>query len=527
MEVETPILQSLYGGTNAKPFTTYMNALDSDFYLRVAPELYLKRLIVGGYERVFEIARNFRNEGIDLSHQPEFTMMEFYEAYADYHRIMDLTEDLIKYAAQAVNSDYNLTVMDTVIDISGKWRRITVDEALVEYAGIHWDAITDEEVSQKLKEYSITVNGEYSKAKALFALYDHIVTPQLIEPTWVIDYPREVSPLSHAHRSKQGRVERFEGYVGGKEICDGWSEIISGIEQRERFDTEQRNMRAGDAEAQPLDEEFIEALEYGCPPLGGIGIGIDRLCMLLTNTWAIREVIAFPTLRSKSDEKIETQKNKSEINQKNPNYVPKETGIQDLGISYKNAKELLHEYIKDPITRLHCIESEAIMRELAKHFGEDEEQWGIIGLLHDIDWELTKTDTKFHSIKTAEILKKAGGTDYLISTIQSHVYPNQSESGYMGPPEYIGKQRSARIEHALAAAETLTGLIIATTLVQPDKKLETVKPESLVKKYKSKGFAANCRRDIIAECEQIGIPIDQFLNMGLTALQNIHETLGL
>ena len=299
VEVETPILQPLYGGTNATPFTTHMNALDTDFYLRLAPELYLKRLIVGGYERVFEIAKNFRNEGIDLSHQPEFTMIEFYEAYADYHRIMDLTEELVKYAAQAANNTYNVTVQEKTIDISGKWRRVTIDEALKKFAGIDWDSIRDEEIEQLLTKNLLKIRGEGNRAKKLFALYDHIVTPQLIEPTWVIDYPREVSPLSKEHRTKEGRVERFEGYVGGKEICDGWSEIVSGIEQRERFEMEQRNMRAGDTEAQPLDEDFIEALEYGCPPLGGIGIGIDRLVMLLTNTWAIREVIAFPTLRPK------------------------------------------------------------------------------------------------------------------------------------------------------------------------------------------------------------------------------------
>jgi len=302
-EVETPVLQPLYGGTNARPFVTHMNALDSDFYLRVAPELYLKRLIIGGYERVFEIARNFRNEGIDLTHQPEFTMMEFYEAYADYHRIMDLTEDLVKYTAQVVNHSYTLTVHDKTVDISGKWRRITIDEALKEYANIDWDTISDKEIEELLKKNAITVRGEKNRNKALFALFDHLVTPQLTKPTWVIDYPREVSPLSKEHRNRPGRVERFEGYVGGKEICDGWSEIVSGLEQRERFDMEQRNLRAGDDEAQPLDEDFIEALEYGCPPLGGIGIGIDRLVMLLTNTWAIREVIAFPTLRPVEQEK--------------------------------------------------------------------------------------------------------------------------------------------------------------------------------------------------------------------------------
>lgn len=296
-EVETPVLQNLYGGTNAKPFTTHLNALDTEVYLRIAPELYLKRLIVGGYERIFEIARNFRNEGMDQTHQPEFTMMEFYEAYADYHRIMDVTEELIKTAAQSVNDSLKIKVEDKDVDLSGKWRRITVDQALKEFAGLDWETITDEEIKQILTKNKFKVGGISSRNKALFAIYDHLVTPQLIQPTWVIDYPIEVSPLSKTHRSKTGRVERFEGYVGGKEICDGWSEVVSAKEQRDRFESEQKNMKAGDDEAQPLDEEFLEALSYGCPPLGGIGIGIDRLVMFLTNTWSIREIIAFPLMR--------------------------------------------------------------------------------------------------------------------------------------------------------------------------------------------------------------------------------------
>lgn len=296
-EVETPILQNLYGGTNAKPFTTHLNALDTEMYLRVAPELYLKRLIVGGYERIFEIARNFRNEGMDQTHQPEFTMMEFYEAYADYGRMMDVTEELMKSVALKVNGSLELKMEDHDISLAGKWRRITVDEALMEYAGLNWETITDDEIKSVMAKNKIKVVGVFSRAKALFAIYDHLVTPQLIQPTWVIDYPVEVSPLSKTHRSKAGRVERFEGYVGGKEIFDGWSEIVSEHEQRERFNTEQKNMKAGDDEAQPLDEEFLEALSYGCPPLGGIGIGIDRLVMFITNTWSIREVIAFPLMR--------------------------------------------------------------------------------------------------------------------------------------------------------------------------------------------------------------------------------------
>jgi lysyl-tRNA synthetase, class II len=303
-EVETPVLQNLYGGTNAKPFTTHLNALDTEMYLRVAPELYLKRLIVGGYEKIFEIARNFRNEGMDQTHQPEFTMMEFYEAYADYQRIMDLTEALFKSVAQKVNGSLTLLVEDMEVRLDGAWRRVTVDQALKEYLDIEWDTIADDKIQQLLHTHQITVGGVYTRNKGLFALFDHLVTGKLIDPTWVTDYPQEVSPLAKAHRSKPGRVERFEGYIGGKEICDGWSEIVSPIEQRERFETEQQNLRAGDTEAQPLDEDFLEALSYGCPPLGGIGIGIDRLAMFMTNTWSIREIIAFPLLRplTKKDE---------------------------------------------------------------------------------------------------------------------------------------------------------------------------------------------------------------------------------
>jgi len=296
-EVETPVLQNLYGGTNARPFTTHLNALDIDMYLRVAPELYLKRLMVGGYERIFEIARNFRNEGMDQSHQPEFTMMELYEAYADYHRIMDLCEDLIKSVAEKVNGSLELKVEETSISLAGKWRRITVDEALKEYAGIEWATISDEEIKAILSKEHFDVPGVFSRDKALFVIFDHMVPKHLMEPTWVIDYPQEVSPLARSHRSKPGRVERFEGYVGGKELCDGWTEIVSALEQRARFENEQKNLKAGDAEAQPLDEEFLEALSHGCPPMGGIGIGIDRLVMFITNTWSIREVIAFPLMR--------------------------------------------------------------------------------------------------------------------------------------------------------------------------------------------------------------------------------------
>lgn len=301
-EVETPVLQPLYGGTNARPFVTHLNALDRDFYLRIAPELYLKRLIVGGYEKVFEIARNFRNEGIDQSHFPEFTMLEWYEAYADYHRVMDLAEKMTKHLVKELTGGTKVQVQGKSVDIGGEWPRKTVDEVLEEHLGISWSKVTDDEVKELQKKHKVESAGIWTKDKALFDIYDKTVTPKLIDPVWVIDYPMDICPLSKAHRSKENRAERFEGYVGGVEVFDGWSEIVSGLEQRKRFETEQANMREGDAEAMPLDEDFIETLEHGCPPLGGIGFGIDRIAMFLTDTWAIKQVVAFPILKPRKGE---------------------------------------------------------------------------------------------------------------------------------------------------------------------------------------------------------------------------------
>jgi len=298
-EVETPILQPIYGGTNARPFSTHFNALDCDFYLRVAPELYLKRLIIGGYEKVFEIAKNFRNEGIDHSHFPEFSMLEWYEAYADYNKVMDLAEEMTKYLVKKLTGGSVLKVKGVEIDIGKTWERIPIEDVIKREIGIEWDKVDDNEAKRLAKKFDIQIRGTWDKNKVLFAIYDKEATPKLIDPTWVTDYPASVSPLSKSHRSKPSRAERFEGYIGGVEIFDGWSEIVSGLEQSDRFEKEQKNMKEGDTEAMPLDEDFIEALEYGCPPLGGIGFGIDRLVMFLTDTWAIKDVVAFPTLKPK------------------------------------------------------------------------------------------------------------------------------------------------------------------------------------------------------------------------------------
>ena len=296
-EVETPTLQLLYGGTNAKPFKTHLNALDQDYYLRIADELYLKRLVVGGYDKVYEICKDFRNEGMSLTHNPEFTMIEYYTAYADYHKVMEVTEGLFKHVAKVLYGKPTVHVGENTVSLQGTWPKVTMLESFKKY--LDWDIenMSNEELDAKIKQSGMDQEALYDRGHKIFALFDHLVTPKLIDPVWIIDYPREVSPLSRQKPSNPEVVERFEGYIGGKEIADGWTEIVDPLEQRARFEGEQQRMKKGDTEAHPVDEDFLTALEYGIPPLGGIGIGIDRLTMFFTNTWNIKEVILFPTMR--------------------------------------------------------------------------------------------------------------------------------------------------------------------------------------------------------------------------------------
>ena len=306
-EVETPTLQPLYGGANAKPFKTHLNAQDRDVYLRIADELYLKRLVVGGYNKVYEICKDFRNEGMDHSHNPEFTMIEYYEAYADYHRVMDVTEGLFKHLATEIFGKTELKVDEKTIDIGKKWPRVTMIDSIKEHLDLEVMNMEVGELEDHARKHNIEVVGGETKGQLIFTIFEHLVTPKLIDPIWIIDYPKDVSPLSKYKEDDSDWVERFEGYIGGKEICDGWSELTDPIEQRERFEADTKAARKDQEEAQHVDEDFIEAMEYGMPPIGGIGIGIDRLTMFFTNTWSIKEVILFPLMRpeSKKEEKDE------------------------------------------------------------------------------------------------------------------------------------------------------------------------------------------------------------------------------
>ncbi|MCI5592844.1 MAG: lysine--tRNA ligase [Oscillospiraceae bacterium] len=298
MEVETPMLVSNAGGAAARPFFTHHNALDEDFKLRISLELYLKRLIVGGMERVYEIGRVFRNEGLDTRHNPEFTLMELYQAYTDYHGMMDLVEGLIRHTAKTVLGSAVVKYGDIELDFESDFERITMLDAVKKYAGIDFDALTFEEACALAKEKGIEFEPRHKKGDLLSMFFEEFVEENLVQPTFVIDYPVEVSPLTKRKPSKPEYTERFELFVAGRELANAYSELNDPIDQRGRFEAQEELLAAGDEEANHTDEDFLTALEYGMPPTGGIGIGIDRLVMLLTDSAAIRDVLLFPTMKS-------------------------------------------------------------------------------------------------------------------------------------------------------------------------------------------------------------------------------------
>jgi lysyl-tRNA synthetase class 2 len=299
LEVETPIMQPIPGGATARPFITHHNALHRDFYLRIAPELYLKRLLVGGLEKVYELSRNFRNEGISTKHNPEFTMLELYEAYGDYHSMMQITEELILFILKNVLGNLEIEYQGNKIDFTPPWKRISMYKAIEEAVGIRADKISQKDFSKVVKEYNLNLKGNINRGEIINGLFEKFVEPTLIQPTFVIDYPLELSPLSKQNKANPELVDRFELFVSSMELVNAFTELNDPAEQERRFGEQVAKKEAGDMESHFMDKDYVEALEYGMPPAGGLGIGIDRLMMLLTNSDSIKEVILFPQLKSK------------------------------------------------------------------------------------------------------------------------------------------------------------------------------------------------------------------------------------
>lgn len=308
LEVETPTMHNIAGGAAARPFITHHNALNIDLYMRIALELYLKRLIVGGLEKVYEIGRVYRNEGLDYKHNPEFTLLELYQAYSDYQGMMELTENMVAQVTQKVLGTMQITYEDTQIDLTPPWRRMTMQEAVLKFSGVDFARVADDAAAQALaREHHIEIEPHFTKGKILSLFFDEYVEEHLIQPTFITDYPIEISPLAKKHTDDPNMVYRFEAFVYGRELANAFSELNDPIDQRERFMQQMLERERGDEEANMLDEDYVNALEYGMPPTGGLGIGMDRLVMLLTNASSIRDVLLFPAMRPIKNNTLEEE----------------------------------------------------------------------------------------------------------------------------------------------------------------------------------------------------------------------------
>ncbi|MFC1623435.1 amino acid--tRNA ligase-related protein, partial [Patescibacteria group bacterium] len=380
--------------------------------------------------------------------------------------------------------------------------------------GVNVVTASEDELRDKLNELEVKYEGD-NKERFADSLWKYC-RKNIAGPAFLVNHPLFVSPLAKENMDAPGQVSRFQVIIGGAEVGNGYSELNDPIEQKRRFEEQQKLLEAGDEEAMMPDWEFVEMLEHGMPPTCGFGVG-ERLFAFLENK-SLREVTLFPLVKPKKEKAEVIQDNDID---KNVDLSDEDILNKDLGITLEEARDLMDKHIEDHVTKLHSLESEAIMRELARHFGEDEEKWGIIGLLHDIDWDLTRAKPEEHCLVASEMLKKAGASDFLIETVESHNY------GYLPSEHLRDKKRSSKIQHSLAAAETLTGLIMAAAMIRPDKKLEGLELKSLKKRFKNKKFAEKCNRDIILECEKIGLELDEFLEIGLNALKGIADEIGM
>ncbi len=555
LEVETPILQDIMGGANAKPFITHFNALDQECYLRIATELHLKRCLVGGMDRVYEIGRIFRNEGMDHTHNPEFTSIEAYQAFGDIESMKELAQGFIKCGLHVVSDSEVITYQGRTIDLSGTWRSVALSDIVSEHIGEHVDMDTPvEHLREILDANHLEWQDDWGAGKLLFVLYDELCESEIVNPTFVCDYPVEVSPLAKRKPSDPRLTDRFELVIAGHEYANAFSELNDPVDQESRFAAQMEAKRNGDEEAMEYDVDYIRALEYGMPPAGGIGIGIDRMIMLLCDQPSIRDVLLFPHMRpernlhanvgaaaarareeaaikarraAESENEAQEQSCASEdaessqeadaqgalnaaAEQAMATPAPAEGQKLDAGISRDAAFELLQAHNSDDFHIKHGLTLEALMRYYARTYDpENEEFWGIVGLLHDVDWEEFPTHEQ-HTVAGAQLLAEAGANPVLARCIQTH---NYADGEPFPAPQH-------KMEKVLYAVDELSGLIQAAILMRPSKSVQDFEVKSLKKKFKDKKFAAGCNRDIIARGAQFNdMELDELFASVIAAMK--------
>ncbi|MFA5813967.1 MAG: lysine--tRNA ligase [Patescibacteria group bacterium] len=504
-EVETPILETTTGGADANPFVTHHDALDIDLYLRISMgELWQKRLMVAGFEKTFEIGRQFRNEGMSREHLQDYTQIEFYWAYADYEKGMDLVERLYKYVAKKTYGALKFKMGKFEdIDLNKKWERYDYSTIVREKTGVDILTANEDKIRIALDKLQIKHEKRETKGRLIDSLWKHC-RKDLAGPGFLINTPVLVSPLAKRKEDNHELTQRFQVILAGSEVGNGYSELNDPIDQANRFQAQAEMREAGDREAQMHDKDFVEALEHGMPPTCGFGVS-ERLFSFLENK-PIRECVLFPLMKPRIDAD-DKEKTKTAAT------------IGPLPMSRDEAWKLVKKYNKKQANLNHYLESEAVMRKLAERLGKDIELWGMLGLLHDIDWEETEDDSVNHLTKAPEMLKQAGFDDNFINTVISHGYGFECAG-------LQNKKRGSDVEYALACAETVTGLIYATALMRPDK-IAALEAKSVKKKFKDKSFSAKVDREVIRECEKLGLELDEFLNLAIEAMRGIAGEIGL
>jgi len=546
LEMETPILTNAASGALATPFQTHHAAYDLDVYLRIAPETFLKECLVGGFDRVFELGRVFRNEGLDPSHLQDFTMVEHYAAYWDYQRNMVFTEQMLQFLLQEVLGTTTVKIPDregklTEVHFQPPWPRLTLREAILQSCGIDFDACTTaDDLRRAMKEKWIELDVDVKtlgRGNLIDQLYKKVSRPKLIQPTFITGHPIDLSPLARRNDENPLVTDRFQLVVGGWEIVNAYSELIDPVDQDERFAQQAKASAGGDQDAHRKDDDFVTALSYGCPPCSGWGMGIDRIVALLTQQSNLRDVVLFPLMKPLNSQKQSpaemkkttttkrTKKTDSSSSSSSSSSSPSPMQTSDTpllqhadyGHLLPAAHGLLEEHTDQ--TRAHLVATGAAMEALAKKFGGDPQTWKVAGMLHDLDWDKLDKDYEAHCGDTLDrLLKSIKAPGELLADIRAHY---QSKYGAEYPLDTM-------LRKCLYCVDELTGFIIAVTYVRPSKKIADVEVKSVTKKLKDKSFAAQVDREQIRQCEPlIGIPLDEFVGIVLEAMKGVAADMGL
>lgn len=503
-EVETPVLETTPGGADAEPFVTHHNALGIDLYLRISMgELWQKRLMVAGFEKTFEIGRQFRNEGISPEHLQDYTQMEFYWAFADYNDTMQLVERMYKHVIMETFGSLRFTIHGFDINFDQAWPKLDYVTAIDERLHINVLQASDADIVKKCQELKLEVAIGTNRGRLIDLLWKQC-RKQIAGPVFLINHPVQVSPLAKRKADQPELVERYQVIIAGSELGNGYSELNDPIDQAERFAGQAEMRAAGDSEAQMHDQDFVEALEYGMPPTSGFGVS-ERLFSFLMDK-PIRECVLFPLLRPKPVLQATSQAN--------PAAITDETmQVMTAGISRADAWAWLQQEVKDENLRRHMLATAAFMQRLGEHYGaKSPEAWGIAGLLHDIDWE--KTTPEQHSIVGADMLASKGINTLIVNAVREHNDMHKLPV-------------TTQLSKCLQILEQLTGIVVAATFVRPNKDISGLVLASLKKKFKDKGFAKGVNRDTIKRCEtELNLPLDQALQLCLEAMQAQAAVLG-